>query len=117
LIWAPSLLRRRSGRRFAAVIVVWTLVPYAVLPSVLPYDHIVTGASPFDEQAHDEHCHGAPASCSDAPLTAGVGQFLMSEPLIVAPALFTLAMLAIVPALSGITLRPALRPPLAPLAA
>jgi hypothetical protein len=111
-IWGPLPLRGARARRLATRVAVWTLVPAAVLPSVLPYDHIFGGSPETSAESHARHCHGAPASCSDAPVASGPGQFLTSEPLAVAPASFVVLLLAVAPVLIGLTWRPALRPPL-----
>lgn len=114
-LWAPRPLsvrraaRSRTMRTTAAV-----LFFFAVLPAVLPYDHLLPGAhddGPGAEAAHAAHCHVAPGSCSDVPLASGAGQFLVSEPLVVVPAMLTVLIALTVPAMQGITLRPDTRPP------
>ena len=108
-------LRRAALRRRIIVGVVAALTAAAVLPSVLPYDHLLTDAAHAAEHGavHASHCHDTPASCADAPLAAGPGQLFDATPLIVIPV--TLAMVLVAAAslpLLGITRRPDLRPPL-----
>jgi hypothetical protein len=92
-------------------------VAFAVLPSVVPYDHLLPAASHAAEhgasEVHTTHCHVAPGSCADAPVTAGLGQYLASDPLIVAPALILIAMVLAMPVLAGVSMRPPTPPPLA----
>jgi hypothetical protein len=115
LIWRPlagrSLVRRIGPPALALA------VALAVLPSVLPYDHLLPASSHAaahaDSQVHSAHCHVAPGSCADAPLSAGAGQFLTTEPLLVTPVLTLIAIVMALPALAGITTRPLIRPPLA----
>jgi hypothetical protein len=119
LIWAP----RESGRRAVRARrvrsrqglvrgVVLGLALLAVLPSVLPYDHLLVTAHAGHEETHELHCHGAPGSCADAPLPSGPGQMLGADPLIVVPAMLSLALLLVVLPLRGVTRPPELRPPL-----
>ena len=101
------------------------LLAIAVLPSVLPYDHLLLPTVSHDDghehahegPAHAEHCHSTPASCADAPLTSGPGQFLQADALLSAPALTAVLLLLAVPMLAGRTIAPELRPPLQRLAA
>ena len=62
------LLRAPATRAVMA-----SLVFFAVLPSVVPYDHLLPGLHHDDsaaaEEAHSTHCHVTPGSCADAPLT------------------------------------------------
>lgn len=111
-VWAPSVRRRAFRRRLAHLgMVVAMLV--AILPSVLPYDHLVPGAvHAGTEETHAAHCHTAPGSCSDAPVSSGAGQFLLSDPLVAIPSLTTLAILLAIPILAGTSTRPTLRPPM-----
>ncbi len=92
------------------------LVFFAVLPSVVPYDHLLPGLHQDDtaaaEAVHASHCHLSPGSCADAPLAAGPGQLIFNEPLVIAPALLATLLAFSVPAMTGITLRPETRPPL-----
>ena len=114
-IWLP-VHRRRVRHRFvrrAAALFVALAVVAAILPAVLPYDHLfsASGASGHDD-VHAAHCHVSPGSCSDAPVSSGAGQFLTSEPLIVAPALVAVLIIVSAPVLAGRNPRPDLRPPL-----
>lgn len=121
-IWLPSstlslrTLRHRRGRRRIASTGISVVVFLALLPSVVPYDHLFvqehhpeTAAA---EAVHASHCHASPATCSDAPITAGLGQLLMSEPLTATPAMLALLMLITTTVLVGISFRPDTRPPL-----
>src|SRR5690242_1190037 len=69
VIWVPpaALRRWRSWRR-AGRGVVYLLVFLAVLPTVLPYDHLFLhdAHAAADESIHQAHCHVVPGSCSDA---------------------------------------------------
>ena len=114
-LWAPrplSLRRAARSRTMRAVAAV--LFFFAVLPAVLPYEHLLPGAhddGPGAESIHAAHCHIAPGSCSDVPLASGAGQFLVTEPLVVVPAMLTVLIALTMPAMRGITLRPDTRPP------
>lgn len=106
-------LRRASPPRVALGIVVFL----AVLPAVLPYDHLLpfaghAAADAEQETTHASHCHISPGTCSDAPLTSGPGQLLMGAPWLTMPSMLTILLLLTIPALAGITRRPDLRPPL-----
>jgi hypothetical protein len=118
IIWRDELprllrpgIRRAVGLRIAAV-----LVFFALLPAVLPYDHLFVehGAiSEADEATHSMHCHLTPGSCADAPISAGPGQLLFSDPLLLtAAAMLLVVVYTGVRALHGRTLRPDLRPPI-----
>jgi hypothetical protein len=114
-IWRPRLVHR-VGRRVARPVAIVAL-SLAVLPSVLPFDHILPATSPeavasSTSAVHADHCHVGPGACADAPLAAGLGQFLAADPLVVTPALTLIAVLLIIPALAGVTMRPLTRPPL-----
>lgn len=114
-LWAPRPLSlRRAARSRAMRGSLAILVFFAVLPAVLPYEHLLPGAhddGPAAEAVHAAHCHIAPGSCSDLPLASGAGQFLVSEPLVVVPAMLTVLIALTMPAMRGITLRPDTRPP------
>jgi hypothetical protein len=121
-IWVPGIpvslrmLARRPARRRAASAAATALVFLALLPSVVPYDHLYTRdahAASESEAIHVSHCHVSPGTCSDAPVTAGPGQLLLSEPLVLAPAMLTVFIAATVTVLIGISFRPETRPPLA----
>jgi len=91
-----------------------SLTMLAMLPSVFAYDHLLPHRTHADERAavHASHCHDGPGSCADAPVTSGPGQMLNAAPLVVAPPMLSILLLAITPILIGVTLRPYLRPPL-----
>jgi hypothetical protein len=111
---ARRMLRRGPVRRTASTACA-VVVMLAVLPSVLPYDHIFAhdaGVAEAQDAVHASHCHMSPGTCSDAPVTAGPGQFILGDPLIVAPAMLAVLMAIVMPMLFGRTLRPELRPPL-----
>lgn len=117
-IWRPMRLRIPSRHRLRlARGVVAVAVAAAVLPSVLPFDHLhaapTTDPAMTSAQVHDDHCHTAPGSCSDAPVPSGPGQFLNGEPLASVPVLATTVIFLVAATLVGITIRPGLRPPLA----
>lgn len=120
-IWQPAwpsaavVLRRRLvrsiGRRLLFLFVV-----AAVLPAVLPYDHLIVPAH-LDDDAHEAvhvaHCHVSPATCSDAPMSAGLGQFLHADPLVLVPAMLAILLLAALTVPSTTYGRPEPRPPMA----
>ncbi len=119
MIWRPALPRRAAlmrttmWRRVAgrAAIVMTAL---ALLPAVLPYDHLLPGLhieDKADEAVHASHCHVAPGSCSDVPLASGFGEFVFNEPLVVLPAMLAVALFAAARVLRGTTPRPEVRPP------
>src|SRR4051794_25185454 len=69
LIWRDELPRLLSARnrRTLSMRVAAVLVFFAVLPAVLPYDHLFAehGAiSEADETTHSMHCHLTPGSCA-----------------------------------------------------
>ncbi len=102
--------RRRFSRGMATV-----LVFLALLPSVVPYDHLFaqdTHAAGESDAVHATHCHVSPGTCSDAPVSSGPGQLLLSEPLILAPAMLAILITATATVLVGISFRPEIRPPL-----
>jgi hypothetical protein len=120
-IWLPRsplsvlALRSRRHRRRAAGVVVTALLFLALLPSVVPYDHVFTNdvhAGAEEASVHVSHCHVSPGTCSDAPITAGPGQLLMGDPLIVAPALLTTLLAETTDVPVGVSHRPEIRPPL-----
>lgn len=112
VIWTPRAARKRTARRLGSVAVAIT-VALALLPSVLPYDHLFMSqpAHADSGQVHQDHCHGAPGSCSDAPVSSGAGQFLTAEPLLKVPALTAVLMVVVAAGLIGVSFRPTLRPP------
>jgi hypothetical protein len=89
----------------------------ALLPAVLPVDHLLPDVAHAAEEAHAEgvhasHCHESPANCADAPVTSGPGQMLDGGLLIPQPALsLAMVLLAAVPILRSVARRPDLRPP------
>jgi len=114
ILWARHALRRRSTRRRAALFAAGLLTLSALLPSIVPFDHLwANGHAEEHESIHASHCHDSPASCSDAPVTTGPGQLIGADPLIVVPLMLALLLLATVAPLSSISRRPELRPPLA----
>lgn len=75
LIWIPRPLSvGRLTRSSAVRVTMSALVFFALLPSVVPYDHLIPGLdqheSLADEAMHSTHCHITPGSCADAPITA-----------------------------------------------
>ncbi len=109
-----ALMQRRMwlrlGRRTACV-----MTALALLPAVLPYDHLLPGAHLDDaggESVHASHCHLSPGTCSDAPLPSGLGEFLFSEPLVLSPAMLAVVLLSASVVLRGFVPRPELRPPM-----
>jgi hypothetical protein len=105
--YAPApRTRRKIALRAAAV-----LTALAVVPAVVPYDHMLpeqVGAA----MSHAEHCHESPAACADAPVTSGPGQMIDSAPLLAEPGMLAVLLLTATPLLVGLTRRPALRPPM-----
>ena len=113
LIWVPFRVPGRLSQHLGPPLLC-LVVAAAVLPSVVPYDHWLRANHPeAHTEIHASHCHIAPGSCADAPVAAGIGQFLLSEPLLPVPALVSFALILSVPALVGISRRPPTRPPLA----
>ncbi len=92
------------------------LVFFAVLPSVVPYDHLLPDLhhdqTIASEAVHGTHCHLTPGSCADAPVAAGPGRLIFNDPLVVTPALMAVLLAFSVPTLVGITRKPDTRPPL-----
>ena len=80
-IWLPrsrfslGMLRHRCHRRRAAGAVATVLLFLALLPSVVPYDHLIARNTHAESEeaapTHASHCHVNPGTCSDAPVTAG----------------------------------------------
>jgi hypothetical protein len=130
LIWAPTWPERalrRLGRRHvrhrllrATALLLFGL---AILPAVLPVDHMLPDVTHAADEAHAEgvhaaHCHESPANCADAPVTSGPGQMLDGGLLIPQPALsLAVVLLAAAPILHSVARRPDLRPPQALLSA
>ena len=108
-------LRHRATRRRATLVAAGLLTLLAIVPSVVPYDHLwqQTGHASEHAGVHAAHCHDSPASCSVAPVTSGPGQIIGADPLIIVPAMLALLLLATIAPLSSISRRPEIRPPLA----
>lgn len=121
VVWRPRLrmLGQRRIRHRVMVLTTYGAMTIAVLPSVLPLDHILSPHvdSGNEQQVHTSHCHGSPSSCSDVPLLSGPGQLLASEPLILVPALVLGVILATTLSLKGRTEKPEIPPPLCSAAA
>jgi hypothetical protein len=116
--WAPRPLTLGRVTRMPVMrVTLAALLFFAVLPSVVPYDHLLPGITHDDSTAatavHATHCHISPGSCADAPLAAGPGQLIFSEPLVIAPAMLAVLLIFASPALAGVTHKPDTRPPLA----
>ena len=118
IIWRdelPRLLRPRV-RRAVSLHIAAVLAFFAIVPAVLPYDHLFAehGAiSAADEATHAMHCHLTPGSCADAPVSAGPGQLLFNDPLLLATAgILLVVVYAMGRTLQRRTLRPDLRPPI-----
>jgi hypothetical protein len=77
---------RRARHAGAARCVMVALAALAVLPSAVPYDHILPHQdNPADASVHAAHCHTSPGSCADAPVSSGPSQLLFSQPLLPPP--------------------------------
>ena len=122
VIWAPRtagrrrLLPRQRSRRRALYVVMGALVFLALLPTVLPFDHLfvhAADASGASEAVHAQHCHVSPGTCSDAPVPSGPGQMLLAEPLVIVPVMLFVCVAATAPVLLGISFPPRTRPPAA----
>ena len=118
LIWQSPLaggLRHRSGRRRLGRGAVACAVALAVLPSVLPYDHLLPSPGHEEGEAqeavHASHCHVSPATCSDAPVTSGPGQLLGTAPLLVVPSMLSVLVLAATLAFTSVARQPDVPPP------
>lgn len=117
-IWRPdNWVRlnpcRRHVRRRLSIVVAYGAIAVALFPSVLPLDHIMSPHedSGAEQQVHASHCHESPGTCSDLPLLSGPGQFLASEPLLIAPALLMVLLLSAVAGLVGRSEKPEILPP------
>ena len=117
-IWTPRTLSLGCLTRSPLMrVTLSTLIFFAVLPSVAPYDHLVPGLMHADislgeEAAHSTHCHVSPGSCADAPIPAGPNQLIYNAPLIITPALLSILLAFTLPVLTGISIKPDTRPPL-----
>ncbi len=117
VIWRDPLrlLRRPRVARAVAMRLAALAVFFALPPAVLPYDHLFFDepvASHAEEAAHSMHCHLTPGACSDAPLTAGPGQFIFGDPLIPAAAIVLVALYFAARPMFGRVLEPDVRPPI-----
>lgn len=110
----PRLLRRARTRRRIVSTAAALLTLLAVLPSVLPYDHMLQSPAQAAEHSavHAAHCHENTAECADAPVTSGPGQLIDAAPLVVAPLMLSILVLINLPALTSLTRRTILRPPM-----
>jgi hypothetical protein len=116
--WSPqsdraTLLRVRTWSRLGRRIV-GVMTALALLPAVLPYDHVLPGAhidNAASEAVHASHCHVSPGTCSDVPLASGLGEFLFNEPLVLTPAMLAVVLLSSTIVLQGFAPLPELRPP------
>lgn len=106
-----ALSRRRAARRLAPTLA-FALFVTAAFTTILPVDHLLSSEEPASKEVHAVHCHDAPGSCSQLPVSSGPGQFLLSEPLLVAPAMFSVLLAAAMLSLSGTFRKPDIRPPL-----
>jgi hypothetical protein len=117
-LWFPEQergLRRHLVRAGAARVTMTALLLAAVSPSVVPFDHLFfhSDNTPAEEAVHAAHCHVAPGSCADAPLSAGPGQLIFNTPLIVEPAMLSVSVHIGTATLAGRSVPPDLRPPVA----
>ncbi len=122
-------LTAQRNRRRIAVLLLLSLVPMLTFMGHWPSSVPIPGTDQYlsiplaghtdehtghnDGHDHSQHCHGDAASCSDAPVFAGVSFALMSEPLAVQAAaglLWATALLAWRPRQSN-SLLPELQPP------
>jgi hypothetical protein len=111
--WTSAPRRRRKiVLRCAGV-----LTALALVPAVVPYDHLLPSSHIEELAAHAAHCHESPAACADAPVTSGPGQMIDSAPLLAEPGMLAVLLLTATPLLVGLTRRPVLRPPVLTLAA
>jgi hypothetical protein len=119
--WARGRWPRRSTRRTLGRWVALLAVGLGLLPSVMPFDHLIpipaeahaaAAAHTHPDAVHVSHCHLSPGTCSDAPVPAGPGQVLAAQPLLVVPALFAVLLVWQSRGWTARTVRPLLRPPL-----
>jgi hypothetical protein len=88
------------------------LTALALVPAVVPYDHLLPSSHIEELAAHAAHCHESPAACADAPVTSGPGQMIDAAPLLPVPEAVPVLMFVLVTLLTGVTIAPLLRPPL-----
>lgn len=108
-----SIARRRHALR-AARMMLAVLVFFAVLPAVLPYDHLFLHESASDAErdaVHVAHCHVTPGACADQPVPSGPGQLMLSDPLLVVPAMLAMVILLSLPTLAAFSRKPDVPPP------
>ena len=119
-IWLPrpgtplrALVSRRSRQR-AVSLAATVIVFFALLPSIVPYDHLFgdNHASGEEQAVHASHCHVSPGTCSDTPVSSGPGQLLTNAPLVATPAMLAVLITAAATVLGGVSFRPEIRPPL-----
>ena len=111
---AARIVPRRRVRRRLASVAVAAAVFFAVTPTVLPWDHLFLDSdrhAAAEEQLHASHCHESPGTCSDAPVSSGPGQLMLTAPLVVVPTMLGVLMLVGIATLTGVTLLPEPRPP------
>jgi hypothetical protein len=116
-IWAPRscrLVRRRLARAGAARLAAGGLMLLAALPAVFPYDHLSLDTSKSgDDAVHALHCHAAPDSCADAPISSGPGQLIFAEPLLAPPSSRMTPVFSTDATMRSVVREPDLRPPIA----
>jgi len=113
IIWRPTRLRaplHATRARSLARTAVCALALLAVLPSVLPYDHLILDVPAGDAETHAQHCHGA-GECSSGGASSVAAPFVEPESLLAAPALTSVLLLLLIAPLTGVTRRPEPRPP------
>jgi hypothetical protein len=108
---------RRPRRRLAAV-AVSALFLAAMLPTIVPYDHILAGGhGDTHASVHAAHCHDStPGDCADAPVASGPGQFIAGDPMLILPVMLSVLLVLSLPLLRGISRAPDPRPPQSQLA-
>jgi hypothetical protein len=111
-VLSQGVLSRPRVRRTLAIRICGAFTALAVIPAVVPYDHLIPSAHADEIVAHEAHCHESPAACADAPVTSGPGQLIDAAPLLVEPLMLAIMLVAATTLLVGITRRPILRPPM-----
>jgi hypothetical protein len=117
LIWRPAVplprfaptRRGTLARRFGGI-----LMALALVPAVLPFDHLwgPDGAlSPGELASHASHCHVSPATCSDSPATGAALQALTNDALIVEPGFLPTELFTDPQLVHGRTISPLTPPP------
>jgi predicted permease len=116
--WCSSRLLRGRTRQRIAIFAAGMLTALALVPSAIPYDHLLPGEGPVEQTAvHAAHCHESAAGCADAPITSGPGQMIDAAPLLAEPAMLSVLLLTAASILIGVNRRPVLRPPMRAVAA